>query len=179
MRLCLAARRRRKLMKAMDRGDWSAVVEQQTQEALGGPAGGGAAAAVGSNSSSSGGGSGAAAGPGSAAAVAGIVSPFADVGAAPATGKAAGGGSGGGRPFVALSVAAVQAALEEVGMGWEKSCERQEETRAVDAAQYSPVQAASRYSIAALCMTCSPRAQAAAGSSCSLLGGGVTGRWCP
>ncbi|KXZ48915.1 hypothetical protein GPECTOR_24g204 [Gonium pectorale] len=114
--------RRRKLMKAMDRGDWSAAIAAQTQEAIGSadapaadsppaPAQQDAAAAAPSESSSSSaaeGGSGAGAG-------GAVVSPFTE-GRAGAASVASvsmssvdGGGSG-----PKLTVEAVQMALEEV-----------------------------------------------------------------
>ncbi|GLC51576.1 hypothetical protein PLESTB_000517300 [Pleodorina starrii] len=124
------ATRRLKLMKAMDRGDWSAVINAQTQEALGGDApaaeasgsGGGAAAAESSSAGGSDGGE-AAAGTstsGGGGGGGGIVSPFQEGGAAAAAASTESGGSGAaGRRQQQwqpqpLTVEAVQAALEEV-----------------------------------------------------------------
>ncbi|GFR52736.1 hypothetical protein Agub_g15288 [Astrephomene gubernaculifera] len=135
------ATRRLKLMRAMDRGDWSAVIHAQTQEALGAAA---AAAAGGSSGETEGaasgggggggednassGGSGGEAGSSSntGGGESGIVSPFEAGGAASAAAAAAAGGSSGsssaGKPArqqqqqqqPLLTVEAVQTALEEV-----------------------------------------------------------------
>ncbi|KAG2483160.1 hypothetical protein HYH03_017952 [Edaphochlamys debaryana] len=108
--------RRAKLMKAMNAGDWSVVIDQQTREALGikaeagaegAPAEAGAAPAEGAPAAAP------SSAPGPLVSADGVVvSPFQAGGAA---GPKEGGARGkGGRAPPALTVAAVQQALEEV-----------------------------------------------------------------